>query len=99
MKSKRRFVLALVPAAFLLQGLSAQDKPRPDFGKSIVELPIKSLISPTTEAELALSFNKKVAAGKVAWHANHAAALVAARKSGKPVLHFQLMGKLDQEFC
>lgn len=40
-----------------------------------------------------------VAAGEVHWHASLDEAVAAARKSGKPVLHFQLLGRLDQEFC
>ena len=41
----------------------------------------------------------KVAPGKVTWHATFVAACEAARKSGKPVLLFQMMGKLDEQFC
>lgn len=105
MESRFRFVTALVPAALLLQGLSAQQKiARPDLAKVLIEAPIKRVISKeaikkVVEAELELSFNKKVAPGLVRWHASYAKALVAAKKSGKPVLHFQLMGKLDDEFC
>jgi len=36
---------------------------------------------------------------KVHWHKSLDAAIEAARKTGKPVLHFQLLGDLDQEFC
>jgi hypothetical protein len=43
--------------------------------------------------------NPKVEPGKVKWHADFAAACEAARKSGKPVLLFQMMGRLDQQFC
>ena len=43
--------------------------------------------------------NPKVEPGKVRWHKNFEAACAAARKSGKPVLLFQLMGKLDDRFC
>jgi hypothetical protein len=45
------------------------------------------------------SDNPKVAPGKVRWHTDFAAACEAARKSGKPVLLFQMMGKLDDQFC
>ena len=44
-------------------------------------------------------FDRKVKPGAVRWHSSHAAALAAAAKSGKPVLHFQLLGRLDDEFC
>lgn len=43
--------------------------------------------------------NRKVAPGRVAWHASIADARARALVSGKPVLVFQLLGKLDDEFC
>jgi hypothetical protein len=41
----------------------------------------------------------KVPPGKVEWHADFATACRAARDSGKPVLLFQMMGRLDHQFC
>jgi hypothetical protein len=43
--------------------------------------------------------NPKVQPGKVNWHPSFASARQAAEKSGKPVLLFQMMGKLDDQFC
>jgi len=43
--------------------------------------------------------SSKVEPGKVHWHASLAESIAAAEKTGKPVLHFQLLGDLDQEFC
>jgi len=43
--------------------------------------------------------NPKVQPGKVHWHASFESACKAAKKSGKPVLLFQMMGKLDDQFC
>jgi hypothetical protein len=43
--------------------------------------------------------NPKVEPGAVTWHASFADACEAAKESGKPVLLFQMMGKLDQRFC
>lgn len=43
--------------------------------------------------------NPKVQPGKVRWHPTLAAASAAASKSKKPVLLFQMMGKLDDQFC
>jgi hypothetical protein len=43
--------------------------------------------------------NPQVKPGDVAWHSNFAAACEASKQSGKPVLLFQLLGKLDEEFC
>jgi hypothetical protein len=43
--------------------------------------------------------NPKVEPGLVRWHPSFAAACAAAKKSGKPVLLFQMMGRLDEQFC
>jgi hypothetical protein len=43
--------------------------------------------------------NPKVQPGKVRWHADLAEACKAASQSGKPVLLFQMMGRLDEKFC
>jgi len=42
--------------------------------------------------------NPRVEPGKVRWHDDFAAARAAGRDSGKPVLLFQLLGRLDQRF-
>jgi len=55
---------------------------------------------PAETEETAETFvNPKVEPGKVRWHADFAAACAAAEQSGKPVLLFQMMGKLDDRFC
>ena len=41
----------------------------------------------------------KVKPGDVKWHSDFQAACATSETSGKPVLLFQLMGKLDDEFC
>ena len=43
--------------------------------------------------------NPKVTPGKVHWHSDMEIACRASRKSGKPVLLFQMMGRLDDQFC
>jgi hypothetical protein len=45
------------------------------------------------------SDNPKVQPGLVSWHPTIAEACAAAKRTGKPVLLFQLMGKLDERFC
>jgi hypothetical protein len=45
------------------------------------------------------SKNRKVPPGYVQWHADFQSASSASQKSGKPVLLFQLMGRLDEELC
>jgi hypothetical protein len=81
-----------------------------DVRKLVIEAPVKTVIanfgddrkssntaSPARKNRE--SNNPKVAAGKVAWHKSFAAACEAAKRSGKPVLLFQLMGNLDEQFC
>jgi hypothetical protein len=45
------------------------------------------------------SDNPKVKPGLVSWHPTMADACAAAKRTGKPVLLFQLMGNLDERFC
>jgi hypothetical protein len=42
--------------------------------------------------------NPRVEPGKVKWHGDVAAAIAAAKASGKPLLVFHLLGQLDQRF-
>jgi hypothetical protein len=51
------------------------------------------------ENDPVLLANPRVKPGKVRWHRDFAAACAAAKKSGKPVLLFQMMGKLDEQLC
>jgi hypothetical protein len=48
---------------------------------------------------IAMSKNASAIPGKVHWHVDMKAACAASQKSKKPVLLFQMMGRLDQEFC
>ena len=43
--------------------------------------------------------NPRVQPGAVEWHEDFGAACEASKKSGRPVLLFQMLGRLDQEFC
>jgi hypothetical protein len=76
---------------------------RLDRTKSKIETPVKDLAAISAQLREAAKnqtfVNPKVAPGKVRWHADLAAACRAAQKSGKPVLLFQMMGKLDDQFC
>lgn len=65
--------------------------------KKVIEAPVEHLLA--VKAAAAAADNPKVEPGKVKWHADFATACVAAEKSGKPVLLFQMMGKLDDKFC
>jgi hypothetical protein len=67
-----------------------------DLRKSTIESPTERLLAAMTSTGFA---NPKVEPGRVHWHTDFAAARAAAAKSGKPVLLFQMMGKLDDQFC
>jgi hypothetical protein len=43
--------------------------------------------------------NPRTRPGLVRWHADFTAACAAARRSGKPVLLFHMLGRLDERFC
>ena len=82
--SARPFAQAHVPVE--------EDRARPG-AKGLVELPIRdALAAPLLSHEVAR-------AGLLHWHPTLEAAELAAQASGKPVLLFQLLGKLDEEFC
>jgi len=81
-----------------------------DMTKSVrIEPPVKDLVvtasapmppaPPRIPAASDRFVNPKVQPGKVRWHATLADACAAASKSKKPVLLFQMMGKLDDQFC
>jgi hypothetical protein len=76
--------------------------PRLDVGKTVeIEPALKTVVkTATAPADAASTFvNPKVQPGKVRWHPSFAAACEASKKSRKPVMLFQLMGKLDDQFC
>jgi hypothetical protein len=95
-------VAALALAAnFLSGGPPNEPKPKLDHGKYIAELPTKRALARTAAAPAAPDnfVNPRVEPGKVRWHADFAAACRAAGRSGKPVLLFHMMGRLDEKFC
>jgi hypothetical protein len=84
------------------QPVLAGVKFRLDVGKSVVERPTEQLLASAATAAndpTSAFVNPKVEPGKVKWHADFATARAASAKSGKPVLLFQMMGKLDDQFC
>ncbi len=54
---------------------------------------------PVPDPSPAEADNPAARPGRVDWRENFAAACAAARDSGKPVLLFHMMGRLDQKFC
>lgn len=72
-----------------------------DVGKKVVERSTERLVgekSGPASAKETMA-NPKVEPGKVKWHKTIVDACEAAKKSGKPVLLFQMMGNLDEQFC
>jgi hypothetical protein len=73
-----------------------------DRTKRVVELPTKRIVQVASPASARPQANKsdnpRVSPGKVRWAGDYAAALAASKKSGKPVLLFQLLGQLDHKF-
>lgn len=86
------------PAPAPQANLKAIDRP-----KGMIEMPTKLILARQTDAAPAAGIgafvNPKVQPGKVGWHKDFDAACRAAKKTGKPVLLFQMMGKLDERFC
>jgi hypothetical protein len=94
MRRNSWIVLALAATAAVA---AAEDPPpqRLDVGKSLIEAPVESAVRSRTLDPLEL----KARPGLVRWHAGLVDALAAAKVSRRPVLVFQLLGNLDQEFC
>lgn len=80
----------------------APPKPPVDAGKRRIELPTKGVVAETAPAPRPVApadpENPPVEPEKVKWHKTFADAQAAAVQSGKPVLLFQMMGRLDQQF-
>jgi hypothetical protein len=97
--------LAGVIASWSWMGAIAQELSLPlqDVRKMSIEKPIKRIVSSSSnsvlEAPVQVFANPKVKPGLVRWHRDFATACSAARVSGKPVMLFQMMGRLDDEFC
>ena len=55
--------------------------------------------SPAAAPSTGPAGNPRVRPGLVPWHESFAAACVQSQRTGKPILHFQMMGRLDERFC
>jgi len=70
-----------------------------DVGKKRIEFAAKNLVAETAPAPRPVATDDQtVEPGKVKWHSSFADACNEAKKSGKPVLLFQMMGRLNQRF-
>ncbi len=101
MVHSRRILSFAAPVLLALPILTmAEDPPKPkkrDVGKGVIEAPAKDLVA--RSAPPANPDNPHVEPGKVQWHKDFAEACEASAKSKKPVLLFQMLGKLDDQFC
>jgi hypothetical protein len=95
-----------IPTQRLLAMQSIPGAPAPvvirDAGKGKIERPVETTVAKSTTPVADKgdkNDNPKVEPGKVKWHKDFASACAASKKSGKPVLLFQMMGKLDEKFC
>jgi hypothetical protein len=88
-----------------------QARPRIDVGKSgVIEPQFQQFVQAATAFNSPPGFgpppqakdefvNPKVEPGKVRWHKSFEEARAAALKSKIPIMIFQMMGKLDDQFC
>ena len=91
-----RIKLAMAALAGLLlvaAGASFNQEPRKPFPSAITKQ------APPPAPDIRAADNPRIKPGDVAWHPDFRAACAAAKQSGKPVLLFQLMGRLDEEQC
>ncbi|HZY89316.1 MAG TPA: hypothetical protein VFE78_31125 [Gemmataceae bacterium] len=89
-------VAALALAANFLPGAPPLDRPKAKIESPAKRVLARSANSPAAPADFV---NPKVEPGKVRWHADFDTACRAAGRSGKPVLLFHMMGRLDEKFC
>jgi hypothetical protein len=94
-------VLALAGLVAVAAGDPKPARRAADRGKMVIEAPVKAMLAGGGQPAAGSGgfVNPHVEPGRVKWHPTFAAACRAARKSGKPVLLFQMMGKLDEQFC
>jgi hypothetical protein len=95
-------LVAFAVLALPLLSVQADDpaKPKqPDRPKAMIEKPAKDLVVRSTTPSKDDASNPHVEPGKVQWHKTLADACAASAKSKKPVLLFQMLGKLDDQFC
>ncbi len=86
---------AALPPVTLLMVPRFLDEPGLDTGKRLVEARLEQALTPYPPS----AATRPAEPGLVRWHADLDAALAAAATSRKPVLLFQLLGRLDEEFC
>jgi hypothetical protein len=92
-----------VPARVAVPAAVKRIRPA-DVSKMGIEMPTQELLAKNTAsappgAAASPFTNPRVQPGKVRWHATVEQANAASAASGKPVLIFSMMGRLDEKFC
>jgi hypothetical protein len=94
------------PTRTLVQALSTSTPPTrpPGLGLdqpkgAVIEAPTARVVKDRSAPALDGFVNPRVAPGLVRWHASLAEACARSSTSRKPVLLFQMMGKLDEALC
>lgn len=82
----------LLAAGFIAGGLDAANT-------SAQAIPVVGVTSVAKPIPVVEPDGPAIEPGKVRWHSSVEAALAVARRSGKPVLVFHMMGRLDKQFC
>lgn len=112
---KRAISLCIAALALVVGNVPACAQRATDMRKAIIETPLKTTINPSFQPdskaepvaplieERVVSVTDKgvakVKPGDVSWRADFDGACAAARKSGKAVLLFAMLGSLDDKFC
>jgi hypothetical protein len=103
----------VIGAVLWAAGPTEAKQPAADVTKVSVEAPVEATIGKTSRAGKASLVGARPAAiiehqalnnptvkpGEVCWHSSFAEACEASARTHKPVLLFQLLGKLDYQFC
>jgi hypothetical protein len=97
----------IIGTAVLAAGHTGAERPIADVTKMSVERPVAAVLKraslavdkPAVATERPAFSNSAVKPGLVGWHSSFAEACKASRRTHKPVLLFQLLGKLDHQFC
>jgi hypothetical protein len=88
-------ILLIVICATACPSQEQQRESNADRGKTLAERPMEALVQ--TRATAAATIGG-VESNLVKWHQDLATAEATSKRSSKPVLRFQLMGRLDERF-
>jgi hypothetical protein len=93
------FPAVLRPLTWVTAGLAAAAAAVAVAADRQIATPAATVGPPPRTVAAAEADNPRVEPGLVRWHPTFADAQAAARTSGRPVLLFHMMGRLDRQFC